>query len=387
MGPHTWSTEDRQRVFDRAYFQGASAFGGYPFYTDLLRSWLPFDKLREMGAASVLELGCANGYVIRHLEDVGVPCKGIDVSPFCYVTRATDSVISWDLTKVPWPIADGEIDVCFSNQVLDEIPEHQLPAVLCEIRRVSKRGIHGLDLRKRYAEIFAPVRTLDEPDRWWAEKLKLAGPNQKVVDAAIFEEGAVKLTYNSGPVKVNFGSWTEMFHHNWINIDKIDLDPFAKQGSFRFLNADVTTRIKSPDNTLTAATAFHLVDQLPPDGLLFFLRECWRVLMPGGVFRLSIPDIPRLQVMATEQRLGFFDPLNDDIKNAKSQEEKLYFLTACGRYRAWAVDEMVSLMRESGFSRIEVMPFRKTRSEHLRVETRDTLPDMSVFIEGNKLTM
>jgi predicted SAM-dependent methyltransferase len=70
----------------------------------------------------------------------------------------------------------------------------------------------------------------------------------------------------------------------WLNGDLIAGDIYL----------DATKRLPFPDNTFNFLFAEQFIEHLSwKDGKLFF-QECHRVLRPGGVIRLSTPDLERL---------------------------------------------------------------------------------------------
>src|SRR3989338_5668159 len=45
------------------------------------------------------------------------------------------------------------------------------------------------------------------------------------------------------------------------------------------------------DNTFYAVYHSHLLEHLPKRYVPVFLQECWRVLKPGGILRVVVPDL------------------------------------------------------------------------------------------------
>ena len=72
-------------------------------------------------------------------------------------------------------------------------------------------------------------------------------------------------------------------HHrlpNWLNI-----------GLPGDIEHDLTKRMPLGDETVRFVFSEHFIEHLmQPEGVAL-LRECWRVLKPGGVVRLSTPDL------------------------------------------------------------------------------------------------
>jgi len=68
------------------------------------------------------------------------------------------------------------------------------------------------------------------------------------------------------------------------------------------------------DNSVDKISASHLLEHLYPEELFFCVDECWRVLKPKGVFRISVPKAetrawfihPDHKIHFVEDTFGFF---------------------------------------------------------------------------------
>lgn len=78
--------------------------------------------------------------------------------------------------------------------------------------------------------------------------------------------------------RLHFGCGPNRLPEPWENFDK-----------------DVDIRRDLPFATESAALIFaeHAIEHVPFVEGLGFLRECWRVLEPGGVLRFGFPDVTR----------------------------------------------------------------------------------------------
>ena len=76
----------------------------------------------------------------------------------------------------------------------------------------------------------------------------------------------------------------ERFHAAWTNLDLMPADPAIRQ-------FDVTQPLPFEDGVFDAVYHSHLLEHLPRHRALPFLRECRRVLRPGGILRLAIPNL------------------------------------------------------------------------------------------------
>ncbi len=173
------SVVDGKPVYEEAYFTNeAYTYGGY---RDFPVHELTVDKILERKPKSVIELGGARGYLCKKLSDRGVPATCLDISNYCYSTRATDDFVRMDLAKEPIPKKDKEYDLAFSIAFLEHIPEEDLNHVISESMRVSKRGLHGITFTITPEDIDQTHKLgTIKPIEWWKERFKFIDPNYPV---------------------------------------------------------------------------------------------------------------------------------------------------------------------------------------------------------------
>jgi predicted SAM-dependent methyltransferase len=87
-------------------------------------------------------------------------------------------------------------------------------------------------------------------------------------------------------VKINLGSGHWKFD-DWVNVD---LD-FASRPDVR---ADLSARLPFRDACADFMHTEDFIDQLDLEHAAQFLRECHRILKPGGVIRVLTPDVEQL---------------------------------------------------------------------------------------------
>ncbi len=82
---------------------------------------------------------------------------------------------------------------------------------------------------------------------------------------------------------VNFGCGTR-YHPDWINID------FIQTGK-GVIAHNLLRGIPFGNNTCDVTYHSHLLEHFPPEEAKKFIKECHRVLKPGGVIRVAVPDL------------------------------------------------------------------------------------------------
>jgi SAM-dependent methyltransferase len=79
----------------------------------------------------------------------------------------------------------------------------------------------------------------------------------------------------------------QRLHPRWVNID-------ITSGTPGVVRHDLRKGIPFPDESCGAVYHSHLLEHLPKEQALAFLRECHRVLQPGGIVRAAVPDLEQI---------------------------------------------------------------------------------------------
>lgn len=88
---------------------------------------------------------------------------------------------------------------------------------------------------------------------------------------------------------LNLGCGSQ-FHPDWTNIDITSSSPYIQAH-------DLRQGIPYSDDTFEVVYHSHLLEHFPKHGALGFMRECYRVLTPGGIIRVVVPDLERMVQM------------------------------------------------------------------------------------------
>lgn len=88
------------------------------------------------------------------------------------------------------------------------------------------------------------------------------------------------------PVLVNLGCGRR-FLKGWVNIDFVSTDPAVQAH-------DLRKGIPLDDNTAGVVYHSHILEHFSRKDGIAFQKECYRVLKPGGVIRVAVPDLQQL---------------------------------------------------------------------------------------------
>lgn len=156
---------------EEKYFNGE----GYYEYIDFSQHVIRARKLVGITRAkSVLDVGCAYGYIVRHLLDMGIPAMGCDISKYC--EKRAEEIIPDAFCLCPaWDLGfqDKSFDVIYCEGVLEHVPEDKVDKVFKEFARVADRFylqvsfIHHKDAEKEVGHV-----CLQTPE-WWYNKMPM----------------------------------------------------------------------------------------------------------------------------------------------------------------------------------------------------------------------
>jgi predicted SAM-dependent methyltransferase len=135
---------------------------------------------------------------------------------------------------------------------------------------------------------------------------------------------------------------------------------------------DVRRRFNFNDCTFDYVFCSHFIEHLYPDDAKFCVKQVFRVLKPGGIFRVIVPDL---------------DKIVDEYKPQFSEDFCYYIFEA--RHRSdkdrhhWHYNELslTKLLREAGFNKVYRCEFRQGRC--LDIHLSDNRPG-SLFMEAEK---
>jgi len=146
-----------------------------------------------------------------------------------------------------------------------------------------------------------------------------------------------------------------------------------RQGIFRRVRyMNVTKRFPFRDSSFAFVYTSHMLEHLAPSDAEFCLREVNRVLRPGGVLRILVPDLDDLvRRFRPDQADHFVEELFESRqKNAKNRHHWHYNETS-----------LSGLLRAVGFADVQRCAFRQGRCPDL--DRLDIRPQ-SLFVEATR---
>ena len=288
---------------------------------------------------SLVEIGCGSGYysqVFDRLLPGAVRYTGVDISgSMIGIARAQFGPTKFevaDACRLPFP--DAAFDVAMNGVSLMHIVDYA--SAIRETRRVAKQFC-----------LFHTMIVAEEHETFFLEKDAYGRPTVEVIlGAAEFLQlceqeglqlvetwdsiaydltsqvgirttsrsylfkvvGPSRTSVSSVPVRrppraaadaqlmLNLGCGAR-HHADWINLDIASSDPSV-------ITHDLTQPLPFVVETFDCVYHSHVLEHLPKAAAPGFLAECHRVVAPGGIIRVAIPDLEQIARLYVEAVAG-----------------------------------------------------------------------------------
>jgi glycosyltransferase involved in cell wall biosynthesis/predicted SAM-dependent methyltransferase len=185
--------------------------------------------------------------------------------------------------------------------------------------------------------------------------------------------------------KLNIGSFTVMIH-DWLNLDILDMKPFANQNGFIFKQCDVTKGLPFDSNSINLISSSHLLEHISRADGFKFLQECFRVMKSDGVIRIAIPDVYKISHGYSDSSNSFKEIYKENVgvQIAEDDTEAFWNFMTAGHVTAYKADDVVRKLKDAGFIDVTIQSPGKSMSKVIANEVNDMYPDHSSYIEGRK---
>jgi SAM-dependent methyltransferase len=162
----------------------------------------------------------------------------------------------------------------------------------------------------------------------------------------------------------------------WINSDQ-------KDGPGIDISCNILEGLPLESDSMDYAVSIHALPEVPLEDLVPVLVELRRVLRPGGVLRLALPDLEK-GIAAYQRADGDYFLIPDD--DARSLGGKLVTqLLWYGYSRSlFTPDFTEELLVKAGFSTVTHCAFRETAGPYPEIVSLDNRERESLFVEAVK---
>jgi SAM-dependent methyltransferase len=171
----TWAFRVREGDFDwleRKVLGSTERPGVWSFIIDEDKRMLA-EVAAEFGPRSVLDLGCANGAVLRCLLDKGIAGDGVEISRMALdkaFPEIRDRIHLGDLLNLGLP---RRYDLILGLDIFEHFNPHRLPGYVAEVPSSRDGGISGQYPGLREGQVFGEIFPVDY--REWDEDIEAGG--------------------------------------------------------------------------------------------------------------------------------------------------------------------------------------------------------------------
>jgi SAM-dependent methyltransferase len=160
----------------------------------------------------------------------------------------------------------------------------------------------------------------------------------------------------------------------WINVDREPFDGVDLRG-------DIRRGLPLPDGCLDYAVSIHALQDLAWKDIAAALAELRRVIKPGGVLRLGLPDMDRAIAAYQRGDAGYFHVPDSDATavGAKLVAQLVWYGSTRTPFNAEFARES---LERAGFRDVHLCAFRETASMHADIVELDNRERESFFIEA-----
>jgi predicted SAM-dependent methyltransferase len=162
----------------------------------------------------------------------------------------------------------------------------------------------------------------------------------------------------------------------WLNSDIKDVPGID-------IVADVRTGLPLDSDSIDYITSIHALPELPYPDLVPALTELRRVLKPGGVLRLALPDLDRGIAAYQRGDLDYFHVPDGDARSIGSK-----FVTQMIWYgysrTLFVYDFVEELLERAGFAQVNRCRYRQTAGPWPDIVELDNRERETLFVEAVK---
>lgn len=193
---------------------------------------------------------------------------------------------------------------------------------------------------------------------------------------------------NSPSIRLAASRWRYVLAKSLSILDSNQIKNIEWNRTHNIQFADACKHIPVNNGAASAIYTSHMLEHLSRKAAVKFLAEALRVLEPGGVLRIGVPDLRRSVNRYLND--GDADAFMTDIFVAppalENWQDKARLLVSGFRHHQWMYDgpSLTNLMASHGFVKVEMCPPGMTKIEdpgHLDLWERS---EETVFVEGAK---
>jgi predicted SAM-dependent methyltransferase len=193
---------------------------------------------------------------------------------------------------------------------------------------------------------------------------------------------------NSASLRLSKTPFLPMVLHKlgFLNHAQYQFIKFACQNGIEY--GDATKGLSIPDGSCEVLYSSHMVEHLDRNEASRFLEEAFRVLQPGGVIRIAVPDIRKQveQYIESGDADAFVESTHLCAARPGNLALRLRLLLVGARHHQWMYDgnSLTRLLLKHGFVEAEMVPPGQTMiHDHHPLNLHERVSE-SVYVEARK---
>lgn len=179
----------------------------------------------------------------------------------------------------------------------------------------------------------------------------------------------------------------ELLHKlGFIESSQYQFIRFAHENGIEY--GDATKRLPIEAGSVDVLYSSHMLEHLDRNEADRFLKGVFRVLRPGGIIRIAVPDIKKKVAQYNESGDAdtFIEATHLCVPRPRLLAQRLRLLLVGTRHHQWMYDgnSLSRLLQKHGLAKTEVLPAGQTKiQEHEALDLQERVSE-SVYVEAEK---
>lgn len=177
-----------------------------------------------------------------------------------------------------------------------------------------------------------------------------------------------------------------LFKFKIVNKSQYDFIFFARKNNIQNIDA---TQLPYDSSSIDVIYSSHMMEHLQRDDAKTFIKECFRVLKPGGILRLSLPDLKIIvdnYLKHNDADLFIEQLLMEPPKTKKIKHLIKLYISGGFREHSWMYDgkSLLKILKEFGFKNSTILKPGDTNIPNEKNLNLYERAKQSFYVEGIK---